>query len=122
MATLLGWLAIAAGVALLGWVAAELGWRRLLGGDAAVPAPERPALVFGGPYAVVRHPRSLAVLGLCAGVALLADRLAVAGVALLAAALAVAAARRDDRRRAARFGVAYARYQRAVPFLVPYWR
>lgn len=122
MGTLLGGLAIAAGAALLLWAAAELGWRRFLDLSDAAPGAERPALVLAGPFAYVRHPQSLGLLIVLAGTTALWSRPRMWLATVLAAAIVVAVARRDDHRQAARFGAAYARYRRAVPFLVPRWR
>ncbi len=119
MVTLLGWLAIVAGAAWLAWAVATLGWRRFLDLSDAPPGPERPALVLGGPFALVRHPQSLGVLAMLLGTGLLWSGPRTWLATGLAAALVIAAARRDDARQAARFGAAYARYQQAVPFLVP---
>lgn len=116
MAAALLWLA---GTGLLAWAASELGWRRWLDLDDAPPAPESPPLVLSGPFAIVRHPQTLALLLLLAGAAACWPRLGLWVLALIAAALILALAAAEESRLAKRFGTAYARYQRAVPFILP---
>ena len=81
-----------------------------------------PKLVFGGPFAFVRHPQSLGLLLILAAVAVGIRSLGMAAVAVVSGAVVVAMAIRHDRELAARFGPAYLRYQQAVPLLVPLLR
>lgn len=110
-------LALGAGVEL--WALLELGWRRALDLTAAPPDPALPQLVFGGPFGFVRHPQSLGLLLILAGAALDFRSAMTWPVAGLAGGLVIAAAVRHDRELAGRCGEAYARYQRAVPLLLP---
>ncbi|MFN8644846.1 MAG: methyltransferase [Candidatus Binatia bacterium] len=116
MAAALLWLA---GAAVLGWAAAVLGWRRWLDLDDAPPADESPHLVLRGPFGIVRHPQTLALLLLLGGAAVRWPRLGLWVPALIAATLVVGLAASEEPRLARRFGPAYKRYQRAVPFLLP---
>ena len=110
-----------AGAGLLVWAAAVLGWRRWLDLDDASPAPESPPLVLRGPFGIIRHPQSLALLLLLGSAAARWPRPALWVPALIAATLILALAASEEPRLAKRFGVAYQRYQRAVPFLLPRW-
>lgn len=107
------------GAGILGWAATVLGWRRWLDLDDAAPGPEQPPLVLGGPFGFVRHPQTLGLLFLLAAAACRWPRPGLWVVALTAAVVIVFLAVADDNRLAERFGEAYARYRRAVPFLVP---
>ena len=109
------------GIGLLAWTAALLGWRRWLDLDDAAPAPESPRLVFAGPFAVIRHPQTLALLMLLGSVTAGWPRPGLAVVALIAGTVVLALAAADEPRLIKRFGEAYRRYQRSVPFLVPPW-
>lgn len=120
----MGWSALAVVVALLAvglelWAVALLGWRRACDVSAVPPDPALSLLVFGGPFRLIRHPQMLGLLLLGAAAALQWRTPAMWLLALLVAVVVVAMARRDDRECAARFGEAYARYRRAVPFLLP---
>lgn len=110
-----------AGAGLLAWSAAVLGWRRWLDLDDAAPGPEEPRLVLRGPFGLVRHPQTLALLLLLGGAALHWPRPAFWVPALIAATVILALAASEEPRLAQRFGTAYQRYQRAVPFLLPRW-
>jgi protein-S-isoprenylcysteine O-methyltransferase Ste14 len=96
-----------------------LGWKRWFdlddGGLEAAPAP----LVLAGPFRLVRHPQSLALLCVLAAAAVTGRRPAMVVLGVLGAAAVLALAARDDARLAGRFGEAYARYRQAVPFLLP---
>ena len=111
----------ALGAGLLGWALSVLGWRRWLDLDDAPQGPESPRLVLRGPFGVVRHPQTLALLFLLAGAAVRWPRPGLWVPALIAATLILALALSEEPRLIERFGVAYERYQRAVPFLLPRW-
>ena len=112
-------LLIFAGVGLLVWCATLLGWRRLLDLEDEPPEPESPPLVLRGPFGIVRHPQTLALLFLLAGAGLRWPRPGLWVPALVAATIAVALALAEEPRMLERFGEAFRRYQRAVPFLFP---
>lgn len=114
-------LLLLAGAGLLVWTAVLLGWRRWLDLDDAPPAPESPALVFAGPFGVIRHPQTLALLLCLAAAAARWPRPGLWVLALIAATAVLALAAAEEPRLAQRFGAAYRRYQRAVPFLLPRW-
>lgn len=116
--TAIGFLLLVLGVGLGGWIASALGWRRMIRPNDLPPHPALPALVFAGPYQFVRHPRALSVLLISLGAGLIGEPCPFWLCVTTAAGAALAAAWRD-RRFAGRFGEAYRRYQRAVPFLVP---
>ena len=97
-------LLILAAVGLLVWCMTLLGWRRLLDLDDEPPEPESPPLVLRGPFGIVRHPQTLALLFLLAGAAL---------------RWPIPRARAAEPRMLERFGEAFRRYQHAVPFLFP---
>jgi protein-S-isoprenylcysteine O-methyltransferase Ste14 len=120
--TLAALLIVALGAAVEGWTAIELGWRRALDLTDAPPDPALPQLVFAGPFRFVRHPQSLGLLLILAGLALAVRGAGMWLLALLAGALVVAMAVRHDRELARRWGEAYARYRRAVPLLLPWPR
>lgn len=110
-----------AGAGLLAWSAAVLGWRRWLDLDDAPPGPEEPRLVLRGPFGIVRHPQTLALLFLLGGAAARGPRPGLWVSALIAATVILALAATEEPRMVQRFGRAYQRYQRAVPFLLPRW-
>jgi protein-S-isoprenylcysteine O-methyltransferase Ste14 len=111
-----------AGAGLLVWTAALLGWRRWLDLDDRPPPPESPALVFAGPFGIVRHPQTLALVLCLAGAAARWPRPGLLVLALIAATVVLALAAAEEPRLVKRFGKAYRRYQRAIPFLLPRWR
>ncbi len=110
---------LVAAATLLGWAWQVLGWRRWLDLDDGAPEAATAPLVLAGPFRLVRHPQSLALLGVLAAAALTWRRPAMWVLALLGAAVVLALAARDEARLARRFGEAYARYRQAVPFLLP---
>jgi protein-S-isoprenylcysteine O-methyltransferase Ste14 len=112
-------LLILAGVGLLVWTASILGWRRWLDLEDTPSEPESPALVFAGPFGVIRHPQTLALLLCLGGAALRWPRPGLWVLALLAATAALALAASEEPRMERRFGEAFQRYRRAVPFLLP---
>jgi protein-S-isoprenylcysteine O-methyltransferase Ste14 len=107
------------GIALEGWAVFVLGWRRACDLGREPPDPALPLLVFAGPFRFVRHPQLLGLLLLTAAAALYWRTPGMTLMTLLAAGVIIALARRDDHACAAHFGEAYARYRRAVPFLIP---
>lgn len=115
---LIGFLLVFLGLGVGGWTASVLGWRSLVSADVAPSHPARPVLVLAGPYRVVRHPRALAVLLMACGAVVLRGPFPfwLSGTAVAATLLAATS---RDRQLLARFGEAYRRYQRAVPFIVP---
>ena len=108
------------GIGLEVWAGLVLGSRRALGLDEAPPDAALPRLVFAGPFGLVRHPQSLGLLLILAGTVLAFRRPGLVLLAVVVGGVVVAMAVRDDREMARRFGDAYARYQRAVPLLVPW--
>ena len=72
-----------------------------------------------GPFGIVRHPQTLALLFLLARAGLRWPQPGLWVPALVAATIAVALALADEPRMLERFGEAFRRYQRAVPFLFP---
>jgi len=118
---LLAWLPLLAGVGLLGWAGRELGWLRGLDLDDTPPDPALPRLVLYGPFRRVRHPQMLALLCLLVAAGLYWGR-GMWVVVVVCGAVVVWLARRDERWMESGFGEAYARYRRAVPFLLPGWR
>jgi protein-S-isoprenylcysteine O-methyltransferase Ste14 len=108
-----------AGMALELWTVAVLGWRRILDPTATPADAEQPALVLGGPFAIVRQPHALGLVVLLVGAALALRSAAAAVPATLAIGAVIATAVRTDRMLADRHGEAHARYRRAVPLLVP---
>ena len=110
---------VALGVALEVWAGLTLGSRRALDLDDAPPDPALPRLVFGGPFAFVRHPQSLGLLLVLAGVALAIRSAGLWLVTGLAGGLVIAMAARHDREMVRQFGEPYLRYQRVVPLLLP---
>lgn len=118
--TVLGCVLFALGAGLLLWTVHTIGWRAMLGGNAR---PGQPALVFDGPYRLVRHPFLLAVELL-----VLAGAFVVGGaVSWLLAFLVVIGvkivAQWEERRLSELFGEAYERYRAVTPALYPVrWR
>lgn len=100
----------------------ELGWQRALDLSDAPPDPALPRLVFRGPFRFVRHPQSLGLLLILAGIALTIREPFLWLLAAVAGGLVVATAVRHDRELASQFGAAYSRYRNAVPLLVPWPR
>jgi protein-S-isoprenylcysteine O-methyltransferase Ste14 len=119
MRLLLSGLLFLAGAGLLGWTAVLLGWRRWLDLDDTPPGAESPALVFAGPFGVVRHPQTAALLCWLAAAAVRWPRPVLWALILIAATAVLAVAAADEPRLRKRFGEAYRRYQDAVPFLLP---
>jgi protein-S-isoprenylcysteine O-methyltransferase Ste14 len=116
--TVTGFLLLMVGIGIGGWTAAVLGWRRVLGLDVGPPHPALPVLVFAGPYRFVRHPRTLAVVLISLGTPMVREVLPVWLYGMMATAALLGAAWRD-RQLLVRYGEAYRRYHRVVPFLVP---
>ncbi len=111
-----------AGAGLLVWAATLLGWRRWLDLDDAPSAPESPPLVLRGPFAIIRHPQTLALLLLLGSAAVRWPRPGLWVLTLIAATVALGLAASEEPRMVQRFGEAFRRYQRAVPFLLPrFW-
>jgi protein-S-isoprenylcysteine O-methyltransferase Ste14 len=108
------------GLGMEAWAVLTLGWRRWLDLTDAPPDAALPPLVFAGPFSHVRHPQSLGLLLLLAAAALWWHSPGMWLLALCSVAVVLALAQRDEREVARRFGVAYQRYQRAVPFIVPF--
>jgi len=104
------------------WAMVELGWQRALDLSDAPPDPALPRLVFRGPFRFVRHPQSLGLLLILAGIALTIREPFLWLLAAVAGGLVVATAVRHDRELASQFGAAYSRYRNAVPLLVPWPR
>jgi protein-S-isoprenylcysteine O-methyltransferase Ste14 len=112
---LLGYVPVAAGAALLLWVAAS-GFSRCRDLPERVPVDWSPALLMtGGPYAFSRHPMYAGELALWLGWAVLYGSMPVLiGFAFLAALVGLLAPR-EERALEARFGEAYRRYKARVP-------
>lgn len=104
------------------WAATELGWRRALDLSDAPPDPALPRLVFRGPFRFVRHPQSLGLLLILAGIALTTRAPGLWLIAVVAGVLVIALAVRHDGELAREYGTAYVRYRAAVPLLVPWPR
>ena len=82
------------------------------------PGP-RPALVLRGPYRFVRYPCCSGALLLVLGIWLWRPRWIVAVCFCVALGGCLVWVAFQDRRRVARYGEAYRRYQEAVPALAP---
>jgi protein-S-isoprenylcysteine O-methyltransferase Ste14 len=107
------------GIGLEVWAAIVLGWRRALDLDDTPPDPALPVLALNGPFRLVRHPQSLGLLLILAGVSVGLHSVRMYLLATLAGAVVIALAWRHDAALAQRFGETYARYRRAVPLLLP---
>ncbi len=110
---------VVSGFTVLASAAAVLGWRRWLGVDSSPPLAEHPQLVVRGPFGLVRHPQTLGWLCVLLGGALWWPTPWIWFAAVVAALLLVLRARVQEAGMARRWGEAYARYRRAVPFLLP---
>jgi protein-S-isoprenylcysteine O-methyltransferase Ste14 len=87
---------------------------------AAVRALGRPsAVVTRGPYRWVRHPYYLAILVLLLGTTVALRAWAALVLFLPTARITVERARREEHNLRLRFGDAYERYARLVPFMLP---
>jgi protein-S-isoprenylcysteine O-methyltransferase Ste14 len=113
-----GFVLLAVGIGVGGWIASVLGWRRVIKTDDVPRHPALPVLVLAGPYRFVRHPRALSILLITLGAGLMRDPFPF-WLCSTAATGALLAAVWRDRQLLEKFGEAYRRYQRAVPFLVP---
>jgi len=118
------WVAIAAGLALLGVeiylllrVERELGGRRLVGHAELTGTGE---MCTGGLYAHVRHPRYTGMFCAAVGAALLAGTLRLWAILAVWWVLALVVIRLEERELAARFGPAYAAYRKKVPAFLPF--
>ena len=123
-ATRPSWVAIAAGLALIGVevylflrVERELGSRRLVGLAELTGTGE---MFTGGLYAHVRHPRYTGMFCAVVGAALLAGTLRLWAVLAFWWVLALAVIRLEERELAARFGPAYEAYRKRVPAFLPF--
>src|SRR5882672_3856976 len=118
------WVAIAAGLALLGVevylllrVERELGGSRLVGHAELTGTGE---MCTGGLYAHVRHPRYTGMFCAAVGAALLAGTLRLWAILAVWWVLALVVIRLEERELAARFGPAYAAYRKKVPAFLPF--
>jgi protein-S-isoprenylcysteine O-methyltransferase Ste14 len=123
-ATHRSWVAIAAGLALLGVevylllrVERELGGSRLVGHAELTGTGE---MFTGGLYACVRHPRYTGMFCAVVGAALLAGTLRLWAILAVWWVLALVVIRLEDRELAARFGPTYAAYRKRVPAFLPF--
>lgn len=87
--------------------------------DAAISVRRDHRVVDDGPFALVRHPVYLGLVGFLSGGALLTADPLVALVAAVVAVLVVLRARAEERFLEERLGEAYREYERRVPMLVP---
>lgn len=113
-----GILLMVAGLALAGWATVHLGryW------DVAISALPDHRVVDDGPFAMVRHPIYLGLVGFVVGATgAVADPL-VAFAAAVEVAVLVARARAEERFLTERLGEGYAEYARRVPMLLPWPR
>jgi protein-S-isoprenylcysteine O-methyltransferase Ste14 len=118
------WIAIAAGVALIGVevylflrVERELGSRRLVG---YAELTGRGEMFTGGLYAHVRHPRYTGMFCAVVGAALLGGTLRLWAILAIWWVLALIVIRLEERELAARFGPAYIAYRKRVPAFLPF--
>ena len=118
------WIAIAAGVALIGVevylflrVERELGSRRLVGYAELTGTGE---MFTGGLYAHVRHPRYTGMFCAVVGAALLGGTLRLWAILAIWWVLALIVIRLEERELAARFGPAYIAYRKRVPAFLPF--
>ena len=114
----IGWLPLAAGVALMLWC-----WMDFARRGRGTPAPYDPPtrLVVGGPYRAVRNPMYVAGIVFLLGLAVVTGApglVAYAGGFWLLTALFVAGYEEPALRR--RFGAEYEDYRRAVPGWLPH--
>jgi protein-S-isoprenylcysteine O-methyltransferase Ste14 len=123
-ATRPSWVAIAAGLALIGVevylflrVERELGSRRLVGHAELTGEGE---MFTGGLYAHVRHPRYTGMFCAVVGATLLAGALRLWAVLAVWWVLALVVIRLEERELAARFGPEYAAYRKRVPAFLPF--
>ena len=119
---ILGVVCVAVGGWLRGRLHRHFSNRQLFGVPELAPGQSPQRLVTEGLHAHVRHPRYLQFLLVVAGIALIANHLAL--YAMLAALvpglwLVVVLEERELRDR---FGPAYAEYSRRVPRFIPRWR
>jgi protein-S-isoprenylcysteine O-methyltransferase Ste14 len=117
------WLAIAAGLALIGVeaylfvrVERELGTRRLVGHAELTGTGE---MFFGGLYAHVRHPRYTGMFCAVAGAALIAGTPCLWVVLAVWSVFALVIIRLEERELTVRFGAAYTAYRKRVPAFLP---
>jgi protein-S-isoprenylcysteine O-methyltransferase Ste14 len=118
------WVAIAAGLALIGVevylfvrVEHELGSRRLVGHAELTGTGE---MFSGGLYAHVRHPRYAGMFCAVVGAALLAGRPRLWAILAIWWVLALIVVRLEERELASRFGPAYIDYRERVPAFLPF--
>jgi protein-S-isoprenylcysteine O-methyltransferase Ste14 len=118
------WVAIAAGLALLGIevylllrVERELGGRRLVGHAELTGTGE---MCTGGLYAHERHPRYTGMFCAVVGAALLAGTLRLWAILAVWWMLALTVIHLEERELAARFGPAYVAYRKRVPAFLPF--
>ena len=123
-ATRPSWVAIAAGLVLIGVevylflrVERELGSRRLVGHAELTGTGE---MFTGGLYSQVRHPRYTGMFCAVVGSALLAGTPRLWAVLAVWWMLALAVIRLEERELAARFGPAYEAYRKRVPAFLPF--
>jgi protein-S-isoprenylcysteine O-methyltransferase Ste14 len=111
---IVGWTAIASGIALGLWSARYLGR-----GLTPSPLPNGAVdLVTAGPYRYVRHPMYTAVMLLAAGVAVRSGSWIVVGVTVALVGLFSVKSRWEEQRLTASFP-GYAAYRQSVPRFVP---
>ena len=118
------WVAIAAGLALIGVevyllirVERELGGKRLVGHAELTGTGE---MFTSGLYAYVRHPRYTGMFCATVGAALIAGTPRLWAILAVWWVLALVVIRLEERELAARFGPACATYQKRVPAFLPF--
>jgi protein-S-isoprenylcysteine O-methyltransferase Ste14 len=118
------WVAIAAGLTLIGVevylflrVERELGSRRLVGHAELTGTGE---IFTGGLYAYVRHPRYTGMYCAVVGAGLLAGTLRLWAVVAVWWVLALVVIRLEERELTSRFGPAYVAYRQRVPAFLPF--